>query len=96
VWEDIDGDGTIDLGFQWTGNLSAYAPMYQFPGDSRSWAGVYRIERDGFKSLLPFDRSFLPDGMRPLKLKDFGSVVEFELHSPPERRPNTNRIAPLR
>jgi hypothetical protein len=60
--EDIDGDEAAELGFEWTDKLTKHSYMRQLRGDSRDWLGVYKIERDGFKSLLPEDMSDLPEG----------------------------------
>jgi hypothetical protein len=58
LFRDLDHDGFPELGFDagtgWSGSDDRAQPL---PGDLRTWLGVYKIERDGFKSLLPEDRS---------------------------------------
>jgi hypothetical protein len=61
--EDIDGDGIAELGFAcfrgWRGIVNDKRTR-RLPGNSQNWLGVYKIERDGFKSLLPEDCSEFP------------------------------------
>jgi len=62
VLEDLDGDGVPEVGFQYgaAGSRFIDGGVRNLPGDQRNWLGVYKIERDGFKSLLPGDRSDFP------------------------------------
>jgi hypothetical protein len=63
--EDLDHDGFVDIAFQdkydglgrWR---SAQEIVGQLSGDPRLWVGAYKIESDGFKSLLAEDRSDFP------------------------------------
>lgn len=66
---DIDGNGTAELGFEWTDKTTKHSSMRQLPGDGRDWLGVYKIERDGFKSLLPEDMSDLPESQLLVRIR---------------------------
>jgi hypothetical protein len=59
--EDIDGDAAAEVAFEWTDKGLEHSSMRQLSGDSRDWLGVYKIGRDGFKSLLPDDLFDVPE-----------------------------------
>jgi hypothetical protein len=59
VLEDLDHDGSLEVGFD-GGAWGSDKRRRKLSGDARNWLGVYKIERDGFKSLLPEDNSDFP------------------------------------
>ncbi len=60
VLEDLDDDGVPEVGFRFDAIPGVHEVTRKLPGDSRDWLGVYKIMRDGFKSLLPEDKSDFP------------------------------------
>lgn len=55
---DLDGDGTSEVGFQFNDRRiwSTDEGAQQMPNDPRLWLGLYKINGDGFQSLLPEKR----------------------------------------
>ncbi len=61
VLVDLDGDGSLEIGFDGGGGIwGTDDRVRQLPGDSRDWLGIYKIEPNGFKSLLPNEKPDLP------------------------------------
>jgi hypothetical protein len=59
---DVDGDNIPEIGFPFR-QRSAGRPdprARRIPGDPRYWIGLYKIERNGFKPLLPEGTSDSP------------------------------------
>ena len=61
VLEDFDNDGIDDVGFEVeSSGMFSNRHARKLRGDARDWLGVFKIEHDGFKSLLPEDKSAFP------------------------------------